>query len=60
MLYSSRDVVGAAVGLSVLKVEVLGCGGAVKGVEAGIPVSFNATGWYFECKGEGYSEGIGG
>jgi len=57
MLDPSGDVVGAAVGLGVLKVEILGCGGTVKGVEAGIPVSLNATGQCLRAKGMG--EGVG-
>jgi len=42
MLDAGGDVVGAAVGLGVLKIEVLGCGRAVKSVEAGVPLSISA------------------
>jgi len=42
MLDAGGDVVGAAVGLGVLKIEVLGCGRTVKSVEAGVPLSISA------------------
>lgn len=58
MLNSRGNVVGAAVGLGVLKIEVLRGGGAVKGVEPGIVVSISATGRCFEQGQRAWAEGL--
>ena len=44
MLDAGGEMVGAAIGLGVLKVEALGCSRAVVGVEA----SFHVSVWFAE------------